>query len=93
MRPKTFQAKHIPDRRVLKVLQILGNANERTYGAWHNGASRWEVIDAFKPIPWKIVQAKLTSLHRRKLVDGCAGCTCGGQFTLTDAGRALLVGL
>lgn len=40
-------------------------------------------------VPPKLVRAKMDSLIRRKLVNGCA-CGCRGDFTLTDAGRQAL---
>jgi hypothetical protein len=84
VRPKTFQAKHIDDRAMLKVVDILAHQYKNL------NASRWDVVDAFKPIPWKIVNAKLCALVKRKLINGCGACTCRGSFELTDAGRALL---
>ena len=86
---KHFQAKHIPDDVVLSVISILKRtAYERAClrnpaaNLNHFTASRWDIIEAFKPIPWKVVNAKLTSMVRRKLIAGCSGCTCHGSFEL-----------
>jgi len=94
MHSKQFQAKHIEDKAVLDVIDTLINSE------WQRGllmgsktlkryitASRWDIVDAFKPIPWKIVQAKLTSLKKRGLIDGCAGCTCRGSFVRRENGK------
>jgi hypothetical protein len=39
--------------------------------------------------PTKLRVAKIKSMHRRGLIDGCV-CGCRGDFELTDAGRAVL---
>ncbi len=36
-------------------------------------------------VPWKVVEAKLSKLVRRGLLDGCT-CGCRGDFTLTSRG-------
>ena len=81
MRSKQFQAKHIEDKAVLDVIDALINSE------WQRGlmlgyktlkqyitASRWDIVDAFKPIPWKIVQAKLTSLKKLFLMVMLCNC-------------------
>lgn len=84
---KAFQAKHIDTTAVLRVINLLITAQKHPYAT----ASRWDIVDAFKPIPWKIVNAKLVSLKKRKLIDGCAACTCRGSFTLTSRGKLWLL--
>lgn len=87
MRPKPFQAKHIEDTAVLDVIRTLVTTEQercKLRGAERSApyvtASRWDIIEAFAPIPWKIIQAKLTSMKKRRLIDGCVGCTCRGGF-------------
>jgi len=90
---KAFQAKHIDDKAVIKVMVILCEKNQRRSpdNPYYAVCNRWEVVEAFAPIPWKLIQAKLTALHRKWLVaDGCVGCTCSTGFKVGDAGMALL---
>lgn len=48
------------------------------------------VRNAMPPgVPSKLAYAKMRSLIRRGLVDGCC-CGCRGDFELTDAGWALV---
>lgn len=91
MRVKKFQAKHIGDEQVLAVINIIIDAEWRrdvARGArttkHHITAGRWDIVEAFRPVPWKIVQAKLTSMVRRGLIEGCAGCTCRGSFKVKE---------
>lgn len=42
--------------------------------------------------PQNLVRAKMASLIRRGLVDGC-GCGCRGDFMITDKGRFTLADL
>lgn len=96
MRDKHFQAKHIEDSAVLSVITILIDAQwerEKLYAPLSTlslprkeyiTASRWDIIEAFKPIPWKIINTKLSSMVRRGLIDGCAGCTCRGGFRVEE---------
>ena len=44
-------------------------------------ASLWAVQDTLSEFPPKVVQAKLRSAIKRKVIDGCA-CGCRGDFTI-----------
>jgi hypothetical protein len=63
---KTIQAKTLTDADVLKVIAKVGG-------------SLFAIQDAFAPIPHKVVLAKLRSMVKRKLLDGC-DCGCRGDF-------------
>lgn len=45
-----------------------------------------EVIPA--DVPEKLVLAKMWKLIRKGLVSGCLGCTCRGDYEITDKGLA-----
>lgn len=46
-------------------------------------ASRWDVHEQLSSFPPKVVNAKMASLVRRKLIGGCGGChNCRGDFQL-----------
>lgn len=86
---KSFQAKHIEDRNLLRIIRLLHKAERARHP--YGDVSRWDIIELLRPVPWKVVQAKLTALERRGLIDGCAsGCTCRGGFSVTEKGEALL---
>ena len=53
------------------------------------GATRWGIGHELWEYPEKVLLAKLKSLVRRGLLDGCA-CGCRGDFTITKKGRAVL---
>lgn len=76
-----MQCKDIPE---LPVLQFLASLNR-----W---ATRFSGLDNSiqqampAQTPDKLVRAKMASLIRRKLVDGCI-CGCRGDYELTPAGQ------
>lgn len=82
---KSLQAKHIPDEPILIGLAV----ND----VWHNHWPRTEphdprdmptVLDYMPPgTPPKLALAKMRSLKKRGLVDGC-GCGCRGDWCLPD---------
>lgn len=87
-RPKTVQAKHIPDGPILEMLA-------RNQGQWCH--LYWEparnVLYAMpEDIPFKVAEAKMASLIRRGLATGCASPGLGyrGDFEITAKGLALL---
>lgn len=85
-----MQAKDIPER---PILEFIASRN----GSWcflfererSKDSIMWAVDES---TPWKVVLAKMRSLIKRKLVDGC-GCGCRGDFNLTDKGRAYLASI
>lgn len=95
-KPKRMQCKHIPTLPVLRFLAKL-EASGRLGGTWFGISNdrRGELFDnsvqhGMPPIVVdKLALAKMRSLKRKGLVDGCT-CGCRGDFTLTDKGRALL---
>jgi len=82
-----MQAKDIPVEPVLKFLAAL--PKYRTAG-WHDMQPREDfmptVVDAMPAgVPPKVVLAKMRSLIKKGLVDGCP-CGCRGDFALTARG-------
>jgi hypothetical protein len=72
-------------------VQSLGERFARQAGyvdgpAW---AFRADICNAFPGFPAKVVVAKLASMIRRGLFDGCT-CGCRGDFELTALGKAIL---
>ena len=95
-----MQCKDIPDRPVLLRLRDFRPAG----GHWATSAEVWftlwdtdgrldampTLVPAFPPgCPWKLMNAKMASLKRRGLVQGCE-CGCRGDWHITDNGRAFL---
>jgi hypothetical protein len=80
-----MQCKDIP---AIPILQFLASHDGR-WCNWYFGDER-DVHRAMPAgIPDKLVLAKMQTLHRRGLVDGCF-CGCRGDFELTEKGRDLL---
>lgn len=91
---KLLQAKDIDE---LPILQFLLDLEERDT---HLGATWFETLDSETgehfpnslynvlptTIPTRVLQAKMRSLIKRKLVDGC-GCGCRGDYTITELGK------
>lgn len=70
------------------ILRLIGSHNG-DWCNWYFGDDR-DVHAAFPPdVPDKLLLAKMASLMRRDLVDGCP-CGCRGDYTLTAKGRALI---
>ena len=70
---KRLQAKHIPDERILNLI------DQFTIDRYT--AMTWEIYAAWPHIPRKVILAKLDKMVRRKILDGCA-CGCSGQFRI-----------
>ncbi len=86
---KRLQAKHIDDLDVLRFLDSM----ETPLGWVFPQAMLYRrdgvpcILDAFPSgTPEKIVIAKLSSLCRRGLIDGCT-CGCKGAFEITRKGE------
>lgn len=75
---KRLQAKHIPDERILMVIDQF--TTERYT------AMTWEIYAAWPHIPRKVILAKLDKMVRRKVLDGCP-CGCSGQFRIIKGDR------
>lgn len=75
---KRLQAKHIPDERILMVIDELT--------VMRYTAMTWEIYAAWPHIPRKVILAKLDKMVRRKILDGCA-CGCSGQFRIIKGPR------
>lgn len=81
-----MQAKDCPERPILELLA----ANPRWHTHYHGGGSMPSVLPAF-PVytPQKVVLAKMASLYKRGLVNGCP-CGCRGDWEITPKGLAFL---
>jgi hypothetical protein len=81
-----MQCKDIPTASILEFLAKMGPYE---WANWFDGDER-DVSKSMPPgIDKNLVLAKMRSLIRRELVDGC-GCGCRGDFYITDKGRELL---
>lgn len=84
-----MQAKDIPDKPILTFLATMRGGYAGA--GWHNLFPREEycptVLDAIQgDCPRKVALAKMKSLIKRGLVQGCC-CGCRGDFELTEKGR------
>lgn len=77
------QCKDIPDILVLAIVDALETATQLPARRWSVENALW----ASHQIPPKLVNAKLRNLVTRGLLDGCAHCTCRGDFKVTAEGR------
>lgn len=82
MRNKRVQAKHVCAAAVLVVVGLLCETRGHP-------ACTWRIQDEFPQFPRKVVMAKLCSLVKRGMLEGCT-CGCRGDFELTDKGREAL---
>ena len=64
---------------------ILAIESARGDGMW---AMRGEIENQFPEYPWKVITAKLRSMKRRGLVQGCP-CGCRGDWYPLQAGLDL----
>lgn len=78
-RPK---ASDIPDADAIRAVWEVSDGGEH----W---AMAWLVDEKFPDMPAKVVQAKLSKLMGRGLLDGC-DCGCRGDFHLTREGAAVI---
>lgn len=81
------QAKDVPEA---VVMQLLGSVRGVWWTAWRGlpdgpaGPTRYSLPDAAPELaafPWKVLNAKLASMRRRQLIDGCP-CGCRGDWRL-----------
>lgn len=78
---KTVQAKHVDERALLRAILEGNEARPDSLGMMTS--------ELPKLAPDKVLRAKLKSLRRRGLVEGCV-CGCRGDFRITGPGRELL---
>lgn len=83
MTRRHIQAKDIPDAMMLRAVEV--DRSER------NGlpACLYTMQDRMTAFPRKVISAKLRSLAKRGLIDGCP-CGCRGDYQLTAAGHEAL---
>lgn len=73
-----MQAKDVSDEVMLNALAIT-----RGRHGVERWSSLWDVQEALPKIPPKVVLAKLKSMVKRKIIDGCT-CGCRGDFELVS---------
>lgn len=86
-KPKTIQAKHLSDERVLRAVADRAQFD----GEIVYSVPTSDVAKHFPSAPYKVVAAKLSRLLHRGLLDGC-DCGCFGDWKLTEAGVYVLGG-
>lgn len=69
---KSIQAKHVPDAAVLAIVDGIREREDR----WTH---TWDLEPAFPGVPPKVLRAKMASLIRRGILEGCT-CGCRGDF-------------
>jgi hypothetical protein len=97
MTDNAMQCKDIPDVPVLEFLenrklsQLPFPGAPGTLLVRNDGSLFANSVQHAMPAtaPLKLMRAKMASLIKRKLVNGCV-CGCRGDFELTDKGRAHL---
>lgn len=69
------------------LLQQLpdGTVTDKSHYGHSSWAMVWDIELQFPAVPEKVVGAKLKTLMRRGLIDGC-DCGCRGDWHLTEAG-------
>lgn len=86
MKKGRMQAKDIQDRPVLEFLA----KHAESWCTWGDGWGNATVQDAMSPgTPGRLQLAKMRSLIKRGLADGCP-CGCRGDFEITLDGLAFL---
>lgn len=76
--PKTIQVKDIDETLVLDM--IRKGCEEHSIGAF-----TWDIAEELA-LPERLVRAKLATMKRKGLIDGCDGCSCRGDWTIVEAG-------
>jgi hypothetical protein len=83
---KDLQCKHIPERPILEFLSSMNGRWSNWFAKEDGSPYENSVLHAMPPgLPGKLVLAKMDSLIRRGLVDGCS-CGCRGDFVITEKG-------
>lgn len=85
-----MQSKDIPERPILEfLLENKEPSSSNQFTGWATAFGREYENSIQRAMPeWvnsKLVLAKMRSLIKRKLVDGCA-CGCRGDFVITEKG-------
>lgn len=80
-----IQAKHVPEDEVLRWV-FHENANMRLACRWRDYGN---MPDSLRVFPDKVLLARLRSMRRRGLIEGCC-CGCRGDFELTKKGQGAL---
>lgn len=91
MKKGKLQVKDIPDLPILKFLDDL--SKKKLAGILYNNCpqSIYNVFESNKSPAFNLLKAKMRTLIKHKLVEGCA-CGCRGDFKITNKGREILYG-
>lgn len=82
------KASDISDRAVLSAIRVIQKARDN--GRWQGNAggkaSIWDIQGYLNAWPRKVVRAKLRSMIKRGLIDGCVhyGADCRGDFKVVS---------
>lgn len=82
------KASDISDRAVLSAIRVI--QRERDAGRWQGmvggRVSIWDIQSYLNAWPRKVVRAKLRSMIKRGLIDGCVhyGTDCRGDFIVVE---------
>lgn len=79
MGSKMLQCKDIPDA---PILAVIARQQHKSGGVW---LCAWYLEPYYSDFPDKLFRAKMGSLIKRGLVQGCA-CGCRGDYELTKKG-------
>ena len=87
---KTIQAKHLPEKPILEFLASRKGVSCFFDSDTHAKHFLSSIVTAFPAgTPPEVIRAKMRSLIKRGLVDGCA-CGCRGDYEITNKGRSRL---
>ncbi len=78
----------IPDLPILEVMYLNGTP----YSGWNfffEDSDSTELSKHLRKYPYKLAMAKLRSMMKRGLIEGCA-CGCRGDWELEDKGLEML---
>jgi hypothetical protein len=88
---RRIKAEDIDGDRLLAQI-YLTNFERSEHDRCAGWVQSWDLREWYPDVPYKVVLAKVRSLKRRGLLDGCT-CGCRGDFEMTAAGIAHLQAL
>jgi hypothetical protein len=92
--PKTVQAKHVPELAILQAMARHADGKWWTHWPYNmdDPGDPWSLLTAVPELaafPDRVLRAKLGTLVRRGLLDGC-DCGCRGDWVILPKGREAL---
>lgn len=80
---RRWQAKDLSDAEMLDAVHEC-----RLVHGYDRSATIWEIQERLAHVPPKVVRAKLRSMVRRKVIEGCT-CGCRGDFVALEYGAPM----